>query len=203
MPLWLLTCKQILKEAVEEFAFGGIWDFEADAIPPLEELQSLLSPAEARRLLFNFEVCFGQRAPSTSGTPSTNYAPFPEEIAHFAQLLRYVGKLGIAQELTIRLVICPDLDNVQGMDLSELGAAIDNTRLAKFSAIVHQCCSRRVCDSLRESCAGEVKKLGALAMGVVVAPVLEEDGDDIKFTINRPNSLTWPTALSNQVRFAK
>ena len=188
-PLWLLTCKQILKEAVQEFAFGGIWNFDVDAIPPLQGIQSPLSPAEARRLLCNFEVCFGQRAPSMSGVPSTNYAPFPEEIAHFSQLLQYVGKSGSAQELTIRLVICPDLDDVQGMDLSELGAAFTNTHLTKISVTIHQCCSRKVRESLRESCAGEVKKLGALAMGTVTALVLEDNGDDIEFTINHHRSL--------------
>jgi hypothetical protein len=181
MPLWLLTCKQLLAEAVEEFNFEGIWVFRAEMSPHLMDIRSLLSPGEAQRLGFVSVLDH-----DTFSAADSSYKMILEDEDHLAYALQFIEKAGNAKELSIQYLICSfnEFDaNLAGINRATLA----NYRVEKFTVSLDYCCGKPIA-AFKGRCSGEVKKLGSLVMAADVAPVVEEDGNEVKFTVTRPRS---------------
>jgi hypothetical protein len=193
MPLWLLTCKQVLTEATEEFKIKGIWVIDADMTPELASIQSLPSRGEVQRLEFITEDVVYRSRHSAFGSESalatTHYVLGPGDLSYLASALNFFEKSGNMREFSIQCCICSDEgedDDVLEVDLSGInGARLVNIHLKTFYVIVHQCWLE-LSEALKESCFNEVKKLGISAVGADVTPIMKEDRTEIKFIVNHP-----------------
>jgi hypothetical protein len=187
MPLWLLTCKQVLTEAIEEFKFKGVWVVDARTSLDLAGIRSLLSPGEAQRLEFIADERLNESWLSES---ESSYEPTSEDLNSLAHVLQFIEGTGNTKELSIQCMICRDFDDVDvgvKLDLARIdGAALANCRLTKLIFILDHCCDEPSA-AIKDSFAGEVRKLGMLAMGTDVVPVIEAHREKIKFTVTRPH----------------
>jgi hypothetical protein len=187
MPLWLLTCKQVLTEAIEEFRFKGVWVVDARTSPDLAGIRSLLSPGEAQRLEFITDEPLNESWLSLSGS---SYNPSSEDLNYLTFALQCIEKTGNAKELSIHCLICVDFDGVDvgsELDLAGIdGDALGNCRLTKLTFVLDHCCYNPNA-AIKESFSGEVRKLGILARGTDVAPVMEAHREGIKLTVTRPH----------------
>ena len=191
MPLWLLTNKQMLNEAVDEFQLTARWNVPLDQEDSFTYEPHVLSPLDARYLrvvFFPHAAMFAGEGPSLSSG-----ILFPTDVC--SSLYTLVAQLAAHEairELTIQVFLCSDSESdTPDVDISDLALdVLSGAKLNKFTVILTECCSDPIDPSQKSSYETKIAKLGKTFMGSSTRITTKDLATktvprEIRFTIER------------------
>ncbi|KAH5438126.1 hypothetical protein HBI60_053360 [Parastagonospora nodorum] len=193
MPLWLLTSKQMLKEAVGEFQLNARWNIaldEEDTFTYEPHILSLLEARYLRVIFFPHAVMF-----AGDGLPPASGILFPGGACKtlYALVTQLAARQDI-RELTFKMYLGSYSESdTPDVDISDLALdVLSGGKLNKFTVIITECCAGSMGPAQKSSCEAKFAKLGeAFMVGPTRFTTEERVGTEEMGTEDRPREIRF------------